>query len=62
MTLTLTFEPWCEASCEQIVFSLFARVKMCRAQVWTSEVQVKLMERHRGEVHSLTCKDDSGHI
>lgn len=66
MTFTVTFQPWCEGSCEQTFFSLFAKVKICRAEVWTSEVEVKLIEGHRGEVHGLTCKDDSlfrsGHI
>lgn len=27
--------------------------------MWSSEVEVKLIEGHGGEVHSLTCGDDS---
>lgn len=48
-------------------FSPFAKVKICGAEVWSSEVEVKLIEGHGGEVHSLTCRGDSppprsGHI
>lgn len=59
LTLTLTFQPRCEASCERISFALLAKVKICGAEVWSSEVEVKLIEGHRGEVHSLTCGDGS---
>lgn len=38
---------------------LLAKVKICGAEVWSSEVEVKLIEGHGGEVHSLTCGDDS---
>lgn len=58
MTLTFT-QPRCESSCEQISFSLLVKVKICGAKVWSSEVEVKLIEGHGGEVHSLTCRDDS---
>lgn len=66
--MTLTFTPtcraWCEGSSEHI-FSLFAKVKICGAEVWSSEAEVKLIQGHGGEVHSLTCGITplhSGHI
>ncbi len=55
LTLILTPQPRCEASSGQIFFSLLAKVKICGAEVWSSEVEVKLIEGHGGEVHSLTC-------
>lgn len=35
------------------------KAQICGAEVWSSEVEVKLIEGHGGEVHSLTCRDDS---
>lgn len=43
---------FCENSFEEHLS--FAKVKICGAEVWSSEVEVKLMEGHGGEVHSLT--------
>lgn len=42
----------------QISFCVLGKVKICGAEVWSSEAEVKLLEGHGGEVHSLTCRDD----
>ena len=53
-------QPRCEASRgPDLLLSPLAKVKICGAEVWSSEVEVKLIEGHGGEVHSLTCRGDS---
>ena len=59
LTFALTFQPRCESSSVHNSPALFAKVKICRAEVWSSEIEVKLIKGHGGEVHSLTCSDDS---
>lgn len=59
LTFSLTCYVWCEGSSEHIFFSLFVKVKICGAEVWSSEVEVKLIQGHGGELYSLTCGDKS---
>lgn len=39
-----------------VTFLLAAKVKICGVEVWSSEVEVKLLEGHRGEGGCLTCR------
>lgn len=42
--------------------SLLVKVKICGGEVVSSEAEVKPMEGHSGEHHSLTCVPESSHL